>query len=143
MPDDLVLVRKTLQSQPETVIAGRNETIQQDNPGPQTEGKAVDSSDCDLFLDNNVDKYSLILRGGDLAAKPAEEPAAKPAEEPAAKPAERPQNPSTQSRFTMSVEGNTLRNGSMLIVGPGADLKSVLEARIEMAKLRKEEMARK
>ncbi|CAG9983276.1 unnamed protein product [Clonostachys byssicola] len=96
--------------------------VQQKTDEPHTGGEVVDLSNRDVFSRNTIDEDSLLLRAGVLAANPAE----------------RPQNPSIQSPFAVSVEGNTVMGGSMLVVGPLCDsaLTNLLNNRTEMAKLR-------
>jgi hypothetical protein len=70
------------------------------------------------------------MRGGVLAAKPAEEPAAKPGE--------RPQNQSRQAPITVSVTNNTVSDGSIFIPGPlsSSDITILLSHFTEMAKFK-------
>uniref|UniRef100_A0A8H7K1E7 Uncharacterized protein n=1 Tax=Bionectria ochroleuca TaxID=29856 RepID=A0A8H7K1E7_BIOOC len=129
MPDNRTLERQALKM----AIAGPNKTVQLNLHEAQViyaDAKEVNFSNRDVFSENTIEKDSLLMRGGVLAAKPAEEPAAKPGE--------RPQNQSRQAPITVSVTNNTVSDGSIFIPGPlsSSDITILLSHFTEMAKFK-------
>ncbi|CAH0044773.1 unnamed protein product [Clonostachys solani] len=125
MSTDKRLVLETLMPQLITRIFMSDERIERDicvNKPLYTPQEEADSSNRDVLSNNIIEKGSLFMRGSILEENPAGEP----------------QNQGIQTPIAVIAKNNTVRDGSILVVGPlsSSDLMTVMKTWSEVQQLR-------